>query len=128
VVTHQETYADRRFGIGMPDFGGQPLHGKVVLWERELPKTFSGTEKTPCYVPMYRRTSLILWNRRLSPLWRPGLPFGVYYSRTPACSIPVEGVNPTGAYIKLRKNPRNYKRQEKFEWNSDALRLIRQAG
>jgi len=53
VVLHQETYANRRFGIGMPDFGGQPPHGKVVLWERELPKTFSGTEKTPCYVPTY---------------------------------------------------------------------------
>lgn len=37
----------------MPDFGGQPPHGKVVLWERELPKTFSGTEKTYRYVPTY---------------------------------------------------------------------------
>lgn len=37
----------------MPDFGGQPQHGKVVLWERELPKTFSVPEKTPCYVPTY---------------------------------------------------------------------------
>ena len=55
MVLHQETYANRRFGIGMPDFGGQPPHGKVVLWERELPKTFSGTEKTPClcYVQTY---------------------------------------------------------------------------
>nr|WP_304651214.1 hypothetical protein [Bacteroides acidifaciens] len=53
VVVHRGVYANRRFRIGMSDFGGQPPHSKVVSWEPELPETFWGTQKTPCYVPTY---------------------------------------------------------------------------
>lgn len=39
----------------------------------------------------------------------------VYESRTlTPYSMPAEGVQPLGAYIKLRKNPGNYKRREKI--------------
>lgn len=88
-----------------------PHIARLFCGEAGPPKPFREPKR---HLAMYWRTSFILWNRRLSPLWRPGLPFGVYYSRTPACSIPAEGVNPTGAYIKLRKNPRYSKRREKF--------------
>lgn len=53
MVVHRGASASRRLKYGMSDFGGQPPHSKVVLWERELPKTFSETEKTPCYVRVY---------------------------------------------------------------------------
>ena len=52
-MVHRGASANRRFGIGMSDFGGQPPHSKVVSWEPELPETFWGTQKTPCYVRVY---------------------------------------------------------------------------
>lgn len=97
--------------LGCPTLEDSLNMARLFCGNASYPKPFRFPKR---HLAMYRRTSFILWNRRLSPSWRPGLPFGVYYSRTPACSIPAEGVNPTGAYIKLRKNPRNYKRQEKF--------------
>lgn len=36
-----------------------------------------------------------------------------YYSTITPYSMPAEGVQPLGAYIKLRKNFGNYKRREK---------------
>ena len=53
MVVHRGVHANRRFRIGMSDFGGQPPHSKVVSWEPELPETFWGTQKTPCYVRVY---------------------------------------------------------------------------
>lgn len=53
MVVQRGVYANRRFRIGMSDFGGQPLHSKVVSWEHKLPETFWGTQKTPCYVHVY---------------------------------------------------------------------------
>lgn len=50
MVVHREVYANRRFRIGMSDFGGQPPHSKVVSWEPELPETRIVTIRTPCYV------------------------------------------------------------------------------
>ena len=53
----------------------------------------------------------------------------VYESRTlTPYSMPAEGVQPLGAYIKLRKNPGNYKRREKIGRNSDALCRIWSVG
>ena len=49
-MVHRGVYANRRFGTGMSDFGGQPPHSKVVSWEPELPETRIVTIRTPCYV------------------------------------------------------------------------------
>ncbi len=49
-MVHRGASANRRFGIGMSDFGGQPPHSKVVSWEPELPETRIVTIRTPCYV------------------------------------------------------------------------------
>lgn len=97
--------------LGCPTLEDSLHMARLFCGNVSYPKPFREPKR---HIAMCRRTSLILWNRRLSPSWRPGLPFGVYDSRTPACSIPAEGVNPTGACIKLRKNPRNYKHRENF--------------
>lgn len=112
MVTHQWASANRRFRIGLPDFGGQPHIARLFCGNVSYPKPFREPKR---HLTMYGCTSFILWNRRLSPLWRPSLPFGVYYSCTlTPYYMPAEGINPTGAYIKLRKNPRNSKRREKI--------------
>lgn len=53
MVVHRGASASRRLKHGMSDFGGQPPHCKVVSWEHQLPETFWGTQKTPCYVRVY---------------------------------------------------------------------------
>ena len=53
MVVHRGASASRRLKHGMSDFGGQPPHSKVVSWEHQLPETFWGTQKTPCYVRVY---------------------------------------------------------------------------
>lgn len=119
MVVHRGASASRRLKYGMSDFGGQPPHSKVVLWERELPKTFSETEKTPCYVRVY---ILHIMKQVVESLMAAQFAFR---ECTKAVLLPVSclrrALNPLGAYIKLRKFADKSKRREK---NFCASRLI----
>ena len=75
VVTLLGFSCQRQLGRGIFDFGEISLHRKVVLVGRRFPKTFSGTEKTPCYVYV---DILHTMKWRVVCPWLPVLPKMVY--------------------------------------------------
>ena len=123
-MVHRGASAAAGLNMGCPTSEDSLHIARLFRGNISDPKPFGEPKR---HLAMYRRTSWLLWNKELCPSWQPGLPLKVYDSRTfTPYSMPAEGVQPLGAYIKLRKIADKYKRREKIlallSWFQDSIR------